>query len=77
MGLDLTPEHLILSDAQAKRELKRLGIPKEKLPLIAYADAAIQALVKQGKSISVGDVVRITRKSKTVGESYYYRQVVI
>ena len=77
MGLGLTPEHVILSDAQAKRELKRLGIPKEKLPLISYADAAIQSLIKEGKSITIGAVVRITRKSKTVGEAYYYRQVVI
>lgn len=77
MGFGLTPEHILLSEPQAKRELKQLGIPREKLPLISYSDAAIQSLIKEGKTISLGDVIRIKRKSMTVGEAYYYRQVVV
>ena len=76
MSFGLMPLHEVLSEAAAKRELKQVGIAREKLPLLAYSDAAVQALIKEGKSVQVGDVVRITRKSFTVGEAYYYRQVV-
>lgn len=76
MTFGLMPLHEVLSEAAAKRELKQVGINREKLPLLSYSDAAVQALIKEGKSVSVGDVVRITRKSFTVGEAYYYRQVV-
>jgi len=77
MGFGLMPPHVLLSEAQAKRELKTLGIAKENLPLIAYSDAAIQHLIDQGATVSPGDVIKITRRSKTMGEAYYYRQVVL
>lgn len=77
MGFGLMPPHVLLSEAQAKRELKMLGISKEDLPLISYSDAAVRHLVDQGAKISVGDVIKITRRSMTVGEAYYYRQVVV
>lgn len=77
MGIGLMPEHVLLSDSQAKRELKKLNIEYERLPLILYSDAAIQYLIQQGKQISVGDVIRVTRKSEisTVGSAFYYRRV--
>lgn len=77
MGFGLMPPHVLLSEAQAKRELKTLGINRENLPLIAYSDAAIQHLIDQGTTVSPGDVIKITRRSKTMGEAYYYRQVVL
>jgi DNA-directed RNA polymerase subunit H len=77
MDLGLMPKHTLLSDRQAKRELKSLNIDYERLPLIAYADAAIQYLIQQGFDVSVGDVVKITRRSDTVGEAFYYRKVVL
>lgn len=76
MGIGLMPPHEVLSETAAKRQLKQLGIAKEKLPLLALSDAAVQKLIADGNDVKVGDVIRITRKSFTVSESYYYRQVV-
>jgi DNA-directed RNA polymerase subunit H (RpoH/RPB5) len=76
MTKSLMPEHVVLSDYQAKRALKKIGVPYEKLPLIAYSDAAIQFLIRSGQSVSVGDVIRITRESLTAETYYYYRRVV-
>tara|TARA_B100000073_G_C23706941_1_gene562662 strand:+ start:1032 stop:1271 length:240 start_codon:yes stop_codon:yes gene_type:complete len=71
-----TPKHEKLSESQAKRELKKINVTLEELPLIKYGDAAIQVLVNDGEEIKIGDVIRITRDSKTGGEIPYYRKVV-
>ena len=71
-----TPKHEKITDAQAKRELKAINVTLEELPLIKFKDAAIQVLVKDGEEIKIGDVIRITRHSKTGGEIPYYRKVV-
>ena len=59
-----------------KRELKKINVTLEELPLIKYRDAAIQTLVESGEEVKIGDVIRITRDSKTGGEISYYRKVV-
>ena len=70
------PKHEVLSAAQAKKELKVLGIELEELPLINRYDAAIIDLENEGTIVVVGDVIRITRKSNTGGEGFrYYRKV--
>ena len=61
------PKHEVLSAAQAKKELKLLGIELEELPLINRYDAAIIDLENEGTIVVVGDVIRITRKSNTGG----------
>ena len=61
------PKHEVLSAAQAKNELKLLGIELEELPLINRYDAAIIDLENEGTIVVVGDVIRITRKSNTGG----------
>lgn len=76
MAWTLTPKHEVLSERAATMQLNRLGLSREELPLIAYRDAALQQLIEDGTEIKLDDVIRITRKSKTVGEAYYYRRVV-
>tara|TARA_B100001778_G_scaffold217619_1_gene180315 strand:+ start:321 stop:560 length:240 start_codon:yes stop_codon:yes gene_type:complete len=71
-----TPKHEKISESQAKRELKKINVTLEELPLIKYRDAAIQTLVESGEEVKIGDVIRITRDSKTGGEISYYRKVV-
>jgi len=71
-----TPKHEKITATQAKRELKAINVTLEELPLIKYKDAAIQRLVEDGDEIKIGDVIRITRNSKTGGEIPYYRKVV-
>jgi DNA-directed RNA polymerase subunit H len=48
----------------------RYGIERSKLPKIRKIDPALPNGAK------VGDVIRITRKSKTAGISLYYRVVI-
>ena len=68
---ELVPVHEILSKKDAKEVLDSFGIEKEQLPRIQLTDA----IIKKVKAKS-GDVVKITRKSPTAGESIYYRIVV-
>tara|TARA_B100000900_G_C20273151_1_gene590882 strand:+ start:76 stop:330 length:255 start_codon:yes stop_codon:yes gene_type:complete len=71
------PPHVLLSPAQAKRELAALNLDEDRLPLISISDAAIRDLTKDGKAVVPGDIIRIERKSKAAGEGYtYYRKVV-
>lgn len=67
----LVPKHEILSVKERKELLDSLGIEKEKLPVILESDPVIK-VIKAKK----GDVLKITRKSITAGESTYYRVVV-
>lgn len=71
------PPHVLLSPAQAKRELASLKLKEDRLPLISISDAAIRELAEEGKIVVPGDIIRIERKSKAAGEGYtYYRKVV-
>ena len=76
MAWTLTPKHEVLTERAATIQLNKIGLTRDELPLIAYRDAALQQLIEDGVEIKLNDVIRITRKSKTVGEAYYYRRVV-
>lgn len=76
MAWTLTPKHEVLTERAATVQLNKIGLTRDELPLIAYRDAALQQLIEDGVEIKLNDVIRITRKSKTVGEAYYYRRVV-
>ncbi|MFH1682844.1 MAG: DNA-directed RNA polymerase subunit H [Candidatus Woesearchaeota archaeon] len=67
----LVPKHTKLSDAEAKKVLETYNISVKDLPKIVLEDSAIAAL-----NVKVGDVIKISRKSKTAGESVYYRGVI-
>ena len=67
---NLVPKHEILNGEETAELMKKYNIKLKNLPRIKKEDAVIKIL--GGKH---GDVVRITRKSPTAGESFYYRVV--
>ncbi|MBW2991306.1 DNA-directed RNA polymerase subunit H [Candidatus Woesearchaeota archaeon] len=68
---DLIPEHIKLSDKEAKALLKDYKVSIREIPKINVSDPAIAHL-----SVKEGDIVMIKRKSRTAGEIIYYRGVV-
>jgi len=68
---ELVPKHEVLSPEEAVKVLKELGIKPDKLPWIRASDPAVKAI--GGKP---GDIIKITRKSPTAGESVVYRYVI-
>ena len=67
----LVPEHTKLDEKEKKDLLESYSISLKELPKIRKNDAAISHL-----NVKEGDVVKITRKSPTAGESFFYRGVV-
>lgn len=68
----LIPKHEILSKEEAKKIIdKYAGGDKYKLPYIKRTDPVVKAL-----GAKPGEVIKITRKSPTAGESIYYRLVI-
>ena len=65
------PKHEILSKIQAEEILKQYNTRPSQLPYIMIDDKGIEDL-----DVRPGDIVKITRKSATAGESVYYRYVV-
>lgn len=68
---NLVPNHEILSDNEAEKVLEKYKIVKEQLPKIAIDDPAIKEMEPK-----VGDIVKILRTSKDIGNSVYYRVVI-
>ena len=68
---ELVPKHEILTKLEKKGILEGLGVSDTGLPKILLSDPAIQEM-----DAKPGDVVRITRKSQTAGETIYYRIIV-
>jgi DNA-directed RNA polymerase subunit H len=67
----LVPDHEVLSKEEVEKLLQMYHIEKYQLPLIKRSDPAVKAI--GGKP---GDIIRITRKSPTAGETIVYRYVV-
>ena len=65
------PKHEIISKQEAEDVLKKYNCKPTELPLIFVTDPAIMGL-----GVKPGDVIKITRVSKTAGTSLYYRYVV-
>ena len=65
------PKHEIISKKEAEQVLKKFNCKPTELPLIFVTDPAIVGL-----GVKPGDMIKITRKSSTAGESLYYRYVV-
>jgi len=68
---EIIPEHIKLSDKEAKALLKKYNITIREMPKILISDPAIAHL-----SVKEGDIIKIERKSRTAGEVVYYRGVV-
>ena len=65
------PKHEIMTKKEAEEVLKKYNCQPTELPLIFFNDPAIVRL-----GVKPGDMIKITRKSATAGESFYYRYVV-
>ncbi|MDX1533153.1 MAG: DNA-directed RNA polymerase subunit H [Nitrosopumilaceae archaeon] len=65
------PKHEIISKKEAEEVLHNFNCKPTELPLIFVNDPAIIGL-----GVKPGDMIKITRKSSTAGESIYYRYVV-
>lgn len=67
----LVPKHEILDEKEAERILNFYKVTRNELPRIKKNDPAIKDM-----NPKVGDIVKITRKSKTAGKAFYYRVVI-
>ncbi|HJS64806.1 MAG TPA: DNA-directed RNA polymerase subunit H [Nitrososphaeraceae archaeon] len=65
------PKHEILSKEEAEQVMKKFNVRTNQLPYIMSNDKGLEDL-----DVRPGDILRITRKSPTAGESVYYRYVV-
>ena len=65
------PKHEIMTKKEAQKVLDEFNCTPTELPLIFVTDPAILGL-----GVKPGDMIKITRKSGTAGESTYYRYVV-
>lgn len=66
----LIPKHSIVKEEDVPVLLRKLNVPREKLPAILKSDPAIKKL-KPKKN----DIIRIERNSETAGKAIYYRVV--
>ncbi len=65
------PRHEILFKNEAQEVLKKYNTKPSQLPYIMLSDKGLEDL-----DVRPGDIIKITRKSPTAGESVYYRYVV-
>ena len=65
------PKHEIMTKEEAEKVLGKYHTKPTEMPLIYLGDPAIRGL-----GVKPGDMIKITRKSPTAGESNYYRYVV-
>ncbi|RLE98753.1 MAG: DNA-directed RNA polymerase subunit H [Thermoprotei archaeon] len=68
---ELVPQHVLLSEEEAARILKRMGVSKHQLPWMLASDPVAKAI-----GAKPGDVVMIIRRSPTAGVSVAFRYVV-
>ncbi|MBD3227226.1 MAG: DNA-directed RNA polymerase subunit H [Candidatus Lokiarchaeota archaeon] len=65
------PKHEILNYKEAEQVLERLKVDRIQLPNIYNTDPVVKII-----GAKEGDVIKITRKSKTAGTSIAYRHVI-
>ena len=65
------PKHEIITKTEAEGVLEKHNCKPTDLPLIFVNDPAILGL-----GVKPGDMIKITRKSATAGDAFYYRYVV-
>jgi len=68
---ELVPKHSKLSEKEGKELFEKYSIELPNLPRIFKGDPAIQSL-----DVKDGDIIKISRKSPTAGETTFYRRVV-
>ena len=71
---NLVPKHEVISDSEKELLQKNSDYDINNLPKIKINDPVVKEFPKG--SVSVGDVIKITRNSKTAGEFISYRIVI-
>jgi DNA-directed RNA polymerase subunit H len=66
----LVPKHEKISDKEKNEVLEKYNISIKQLPRISVSDPAIAHLDAES-----GDLIKITRKSQTAGNSIFFRVV--
>ena len=72
---DLVPKHEVISESEKEVLQQNSDFDINNLPKIKINDPVVKELAKD-REISAGDVLRITRNSKTAGEFISYRIVI-
>lgn len=67
---ELVPEHRVLEDADLEGVLEEYGIKRTDLPKIKASDPALP------EAATEGDVIQITRDSRTTDTATVYRLVI-
>ena len=67
----LVPKHEKVTDAEKTTLLTQYNISAKQLPQMKQSDPAIKHL-----NPALGDIIKITRASATIGETAFYRVVV-
>ena len=67
---ELVPKHAKLSDKEMKELFEKYAIELQNLPRIFKTDPSIQHL-----DVKDGDIIKISRKSPTAGETHFFRRV--
>ncbi|MDP1552397.1 MAG: DNA-directed RNA polymerase subunit H [Methanobacteriaceae archaeon] len=67
---ELVPDHVILSESEVTKVLKKIEAHAEQLPKINSDDPVAKSI-----GAKAGDVLEITRKSATAGKFITYRLV--
>ncbi|MCX8204900.1 MAG: DNA-directed RNA polymerase subunit H [Candidatus Nezhaarchaeota archaeon] len=68
---ELVPKHEILPPEEARELLRKYGVKPEMLPWIRSSDPIVKII-----GAKPGDIVKITRRSRTAGVFIAYRFVV-
>ena len=68
---ELVPKHAKLSEKEMKELFEKYSIELPNLPRIFKSDPSIQHL-----DVKDGDIIKISRKSPTAGDTHFYRRVV-
>ena len=70
---ELVPEHTVVDDPAIEEVLAEYDIERTDLPKIKRTDPALRDL---GTDVEAGDVVQVTRDSRTTDRAVVYRLVV-
>jgi DNA-directed RNA polymerase subunit H len=68
---ELVPKHEVMGEKEVAEILEKFRLRKEQLPKIQKSDPVMKEIKAEA-----GDVVRITRRSRTAGKSLSYRLVI-
>ena len=71
---DLVPKHEVISESEKELLQQNSDFDINNLPKIKINDPVVKEFPKG--SVSIGDVIKITRNSKTAGEFISYRIVI-